>query len=476
MNKGIIRFAASVLSAGMFLTMGTLMATPEKVNAAELGDKVDLIDLAPENGEEAIKEFVSRLYRICLDREPDAAGLKSWVDPLKNNEATGICVAFGFIYSNEFQSKNLSNEQYITYMYNAFLGRTPDAQGLNDWLDAMKKGATREDIFKGFAESPEFSNACAACGIVRGDYYVGVNVQTTSSVNLFVDRLYKYVLNRTCDPAGMTAWSQALISHAGSGAQVAYGMVFSPEFMNRSLCNDCYVDILYKSFLNRNAAPSEIKAWADALNQGASRETVFNGFVGSDEFTGICANYGIDRGASNFTGATTAGAGTCKCGKVYAQGTFIAQVDYTEAFIKKFGDIKPVGTLYIEVTLVLVDGKITMFIDTNKYEESIVKFATDNADRLIQFKTGKTTAEVAKSLGVSEDETRNLFVALVREKLKTTGAKVEGTYTISGGNVVTSVAGKSAKGAIGNNTVTFDGSQLGLNEYLLEGEVVFKHV
>lgn len=474
MRKGIIRATASILGASIILSMGSFFAVSRNVNAAVKDNNVELVSMAPKGGDKGINDFVSRLYRVCLDREPDAAGLKSWADVLKNDEATGICVAYGFIYSVEFQSKNLTNEQYITYMYNAFLGRKPDAAGLNAWIGEMDKGATREAIFKGFAESPEFSDLCAKYGIVRGDYYIGYNMQKTSSINLFVNRLYKYILNRNCDPSGLTAWSQALINHTGSGAQVAYGMVFSPEFINRGLCNNCYVETLYKSFLGRKPSSSEVKAWADALNQGAYREKVFNGFVGSDEFTNICANYGIDRGESTFTGSTVAGAGKCTCGKSFAQGTFVAQVDYTQAFIKKFGDIKPVGTLYIEVTLVLENGKSKMYIDTNKYQDSIVKFARDNADKLIEYKTGKTTKEVAKSLGVSPDEVRNMFVALVKEKLKTTGATVEGEYAIVNGEVVLSIAQKKANGTIAKNSITFDGSQLGLDEYLIEGKVVFK--
>ena len=32
------------------------------------------------------------------------------------------------------------------------------------------------------------------------------------------------------------------------------------------------------------------------LNDGLSRKEVFDGFVGSDEFTAICESYGITRG------------------------------------------------------------------------------------------------------------------------------------------------------------------------------------
>lgn len=262
-------------------------------------------------------QFVQRLYEVCLGRKADEAGLKGWYDALVNKQATGIGTAYGFIYSDEFQNKNLSNGAYIECMYKAFLGRSADPAGKQAWVDALNQGYTREDIFKGFAESPEFTNICANYKIVRGDYYKGINMQQTSKVNLFVNRLYELVLNRSCDPSGLTAWSQALLKHEGSGAQVAYGMFFSPEFLGRHSCNDCYVKILYKALLGRDAAASEIEAWSSALAQGASREKVFNGFAGSKEFSLICADYGIDVGSVNYSGNTKRSGSACGiCGAV----------------------------------------------------------------------------------------------------------------------------------------------------------------
>ena len=76
-----------------------------------------------------VKEFVTRLYDICLDRKPDAQGLADWSGQLKNSQATGVSVAYGFIFSAELQGKSLSNEDYIEIMYKAFFGRKSDAAG-----------------------------------------------------------------------------------------------------------------------------------------------------------------------------------------------------------------------------------------------------------------------------------------------------------------------------------------------------------
>ena len=45
--------------------------------------------------------------------------------------------------------------------------------------------------------------------------------------------------------------------------------------------------------MNRNPDPSGFNAWVGALDSGATREQVFNGFVKSPEFVAICEKAGI---------------------------------------------------------------------------------------------------------------------------------------------------------------------------------------
>ncbi|MCQ2483482.1 MAG: DUF4214 domain-containing protein [Clostridia bacterium] len=111
--------------------------------------------------------FVARLYRICLDRLPDLAGQKGWVELLYNKEISGTECAAGFILGQEFANKNLDNENFVAYMYRAFFGREADIEGFTFWLDALNSGAkTRTDVFYGFTGSPEYVELCAKYGII----------------------------------------------------------------------------------------------------------------------------------------------------------------------------------------------------------------------------------------------------------------------------------------------------------------------
>ena len=112
-----------------------------------------------------IRDFASRLYSVALNRTPDQAGLSYWTERLANRQVTGTQAAYGFFYRNEFINANLSNEEYVTRLYRTFLGREPEAQGYAYWCGRLASGTSRRDVFYGFANSVEFARLCAYSGI-----------------------------------------------------------------------------------------------------------------------------------------------------------------------------------------------------------------------------------------------------------------------------------------------------------------------
>ena len=78
---------------------------------------------------EKVQGFVTRLYRICLDRDPDAGGLDYWTEALVNHTKSGSEVSKGFIFSDEFKNKNYCNSCYVKYLYRAFMDREYDDEG-----------------------------------------------------------------------------------------------------------------------------------------------------------------------------------------------------------------------------------------------------------------------------------------------------------------------------------------------------------
>jgi len=253
-------------------------------------------DLPSVNREQA-ESFVTRCYEIALGRAPELEGLTDWTDSLVDREISGSQFAYGVIFSPEFQNKDLSDEEYVEYLYLMLLDRPSDEEGKENWLSLLEGGASREVIFAGFVNSVKYFNLCRTYGLNAGYYVVGVDMNRQGAVNGFVDRLYGYCLGRSGDQGGQQNWVTQLINGSATGAQVAYGFFFSPEFMNNNYSNEVFVTILYNVCLNRAPDPDGLNNWVTALDNGADRLEVFRGFAHSDEFTGICNSYGIVRGS-----------------------------------------------------------------------------------------------------------------------------------------------------------------------------------
>lgn len=124
----------------------------------------------PSDQQGGINCFVARLYKACLNRLPDQAGQSGWVSKLADKAVTGTEVAKGFVLSEELVNRNLSNEEYVKVMYDAFFGREADSEGLSAWVEKLNAGVSKNMIFNGFTKSAEFDNLCNSYGIECGAF------------------------------------------------------------------------------------------------------------------------------------------------------------------------------------------------------------------------------------------------------------------------------------------------------------------
>ena len=280
MKTRILKITAVLLTAIFLFTF--FPVTASDVNAAD--------------GDQELREFVTRLYKVCLKRDPDQSGLDYWVGELKDKKQTGVAVATGFIFSPELQDKSYSNEEYVNVMYDAFFGREADTDGFNYWVKSMNEGLSRQDIFVGFANSNEFFDLCSSFDVVPGTFIPGYDQSKVIYTNFFVERLYNVVLDRKCDKDGMNYWTNELLSGRISGTSAASGFFFSSEYENKNKFYSEYIDDLYNALMGRQADDDGRNFWLSDMNKGSSKEHTFNGFASSTEFTTICSDYGIVKG------------------------------------------------------------------------------------------------------------------------------------------------------------------------------------
>lgn len=243
-----------------------------------------------------LDDFVERCYTVTLDRGSDPDGFAYWKGRILNGEAVGIEVAYGFLFSPEYTKKNKSNEDFVKDLYTLFMGREPEEDGYRYWIGKLNEGKSRLEIFAGFANSPEFYNICNSYEITAGRYVVGYERQSINEVNLFVERLYKICLGRKGDLGGQETWVEQLMKKQISGSECAHSFIFSPEYTEKGLSNEEYVENLYLAMMGRNSDAAGKADWLNALAEGKTRDEVFAGFANSPEFAAICAEYKIDKG------------------------------------------------------------------------------------------------------------------------------------------------------------------------------------
>jgi hypothetical protein len=238
-----------------------------------------------------IVEFVTRFYLFGLERSPDPLGLDFWVLGLESGTLTGRDIADGFLLSPEFANKNTTNQEYLAILYKVLFGREPDPPGLRFWLDALNSGAGRGEVLSSFILSEEFEKLSNEFGIKA---YKGDNSKfQQEAVEAFVTRFYQEALDRDPDPEGLLGWVDNLLNQIQSGADVAYGFIFSPEFIARDTTDAQYLTILYNAFFDRQPDRNGFDFWLTELNTGRDRGYVLDGFLYSTEFAALSRSYGI---------------------------------------------------------------------------------------------------------------------------------------------------------------------------------------
>lgn len=244
-----------------------------------------------------VEQYVTRLYEKVLQRSPEADGLSYWCQKLENEGYSAAMCAQGFFESEEFTSRNLSDDEYVEVLYETLLDRSSDAQGKADWLERLNLGTTRRAILSQFTGSDEFTQLCESFGIVRGDIAMSSAVDINSDATQFVTRLYVSVLNRRPDSQGLETWVSQITSGGLGCGGVLQSFFESPEYLSKSSTNDEYVNTLYQVVMGRECSNDEREFWVSKIEDSLmSRTYVLWGFVESAEFSLLCNNYGLAKG------------------------------------------------------------------------------------------------------------------------------------------------------------------------------------
>ena len=249
------------------------------------------VTTAPDNDAKVqILDFVNRIYKYVLDREPEEEGAAFWSDELYSFRRTGAEVAQGFIFSPEFEARKTTDEKFVTILYKTFFGRDPEAEGLAFWLGELASGSKdRVTVANGFIYSQEWADTCASYGIRSGgDIRPSGTIQPTELTYAFVERMYTTAMGRSYDEEGRQYWASTLANFEVTGESVGAFFFLSDEMTGYQLDDSEFLNRLYKTFMDREADKEGKAYWLGMLAGGTPRADVVFGFTRSPEFTDKC--------------------------------------------------------------------------------------------------------------------------------------------------------------------------------------------
>lgn len=105
-------------------------------------------------------------YCVVLGRWPDSIGLRTWTQDRRN----GLTLEQFFVrlleseeFADKYKLASLNNEQFVTLLYRLLFNRDPDGAGLSGYVSDLEAGElSRSEMFERLVYSDEFRNVQAA--------------------------------------------------------------------------------------------------------------------------------------------------------------------------------------------------------------------------------------------------------------------------------------------------------------------------
>lgn len=148
----------SVSSSGGVATLSGAYGTASIVGVERIEMTSGIFATDTGSGENAGNAY--RIYKAAFDRDPDAQGLAFWTKWLDDGKTDPWNMAARFIDSREFEelygSRHPGNEDYLLRVYRNVLDRDPDQGGYDWWLSKLADGTfSQSEVLARFSDSLE---------------------------------------------------------------------------------------------------------------------------------------------------------------------------------------------------------------------------------------------------------------------------------------------------------------------------------
>ena len=253
----------------------------------------------PNEAKDGALEYIERMYSSVLGRQGSAGDCQGWANGIRNNVLSCSEVAYMFIFSEEYTSKNTSIEEYVRMLYTALLKRTPSESEIQSWISLGDSGYSRKYILCMFISSQEFAAICNESGLTVGSITLSDDeiYDTDENMEKYIRRLYRNVLGRECGLDEVQVWKYGMEYGNLSCADIAYSFIFSDEYKNKNTSDAEYVELLYKTILSREPSQDEIQFWVKVIEDCYSRKYILQHFLSSEEFNELCEKWKLTVGS-----------------------------------------------------------------------------------------------------------------------------------------------------------------------------------
>jgi hypothetical protein len=209
-----------------------------------------------------VTAYVNRQHRDLLGRLPTVSERDLWATALRRGTAAPAAVATTLRRSKE----HADAVDGVTRLYLAYFTRLPDTAGLDHWAGRRRAGTSLQAISQSFAGSAEFRRQYAALG--NAD---------------FVRLVYRNVLHRAPDAAGLSFWTAELDSGRRTRGSVMTGFSESSEFRGNQ-ASTVHSGVLHALLLRRPPTSGEHATFVDALDSGTPLEVLVAGLLSSPAY------------------------------------------------------------------------------------------------------------------------------------------------------------------------------------------------
>ncbi len=117
--------------------------------------------------EDPLSKFIDNIYVQFTGNSCEEQVLLEWKDDLSNGDSD-VSALILLLYESESYDDQISNEEFISQVYQSLLERIADQDGNNYWLSRLDDGFDRLDMIAQIIASPEFIDICLGYSIGAG--------------------------------------------------------------------------------------------------------------------------------------------------------------------------------------------------------------------------------------------------------------------------------------------------------------------